>query len=409
MISIKEPKDCCGCNACAQRCPKHCIVLQEDFEGFLYPKVNTDLCIDCGLCEKVCPVINQEKRQEPLDVYAAINLNEIIRCESSSGGIFTLLAEQIIQEHGVVFGACFDENWEVKHTYTETIEGISAFRGSKYTQSRTEDSYQKAEKFLKDGRKVLFSGTPCQIAGLKKFLRKDYENLLSVDFICHGVPSPKIWRMYLNEMYRNLTQDKSKKSTLSDLPGSKKNIETISFRHKALGWKEFSFSIKYHTQGECREFIESFKKNMFMKAFLSDMILRPSCYHCSAKNGKSQSDITIADFWHIHRVLNNFDDDKGTSLIFINDSKGQRFFNSIIDKINYKRVKYSDVKPLSKGLQEVLIEHKNRKLFFSQIDKNSSIIKLIEQATRPTFTERFFSIKRKIACKVKKILNRKSV
>lgn len=402
MISIKEPKDCCGCNACTQKCPKHCIVLQEDYEGFLYPKVNTDLCIDCGLCEKVCPVINQEARQEPLHVYAAINLNERIRYESSSGGIFTLFAEQIIQEQGVVFGACFDENWEVKHTYTETIEGISAFRGSKYIQSRIEDNFIKVEKFLKSGRKVLFSGTPCQIAGLKRFLRKDYENLLTVDFICHGVPSPKIWRMYLDEMYRNLTKHKSRKSTFSNIPDTKKNIETINFRHKALGWKEYSFFIKYHTQGESKEFSELFKQNMFMKAFLSDMILRPSCYHCPAKNGKSQSDITIADFWHIHRILRNFDDDKGTSLVFMNNSKGKEFFHLIIDKIRYEEVRYYDVKPLAKGLREVLNEHKNRTLFFSQVNNNQSIIKLIKQTTRPTFTEKIFSLKKKIMRKIKR-------
>lgn len=259
MINIKEPKDCCGCNACAQRCPKHCIILTEDHEGFLYPKVNTELCIECGLCEKVCPVINQKPKKGPLEVYAAINPDEQIRKESSSGGIFTLLAEKIIQENGVVFGARFDENWEVRHDYTETIEGLAVFRSSKYVQSRIEDNYLKAEKFLKEKRKVLFSGTPCQIAGLKKFLRKEYDNLLTVDFICHGVPSTKVWRMYLDETCRNLIKRGSSSNFIDE--GRRSYIEAINFRHKILGWKRFSFFLKLNSA-----FIQSEK---IQKGFLN--------------------------------------------------------------------------------------------------------------------------------------------
>lgn len=198
MINIKEKHNCCGCSACVQVCPKQCISMSADNEGFLYPQIDTAICIDCGLCEKVCPVINQNEPREPLAVYAANNNNEDIRLKSSSGGIFTLLAEQIISEGGVVFGARFNENWEVVHDYTEAIEGLEPFRGSKYVQSIIGDNFIKAKQFLTDGRKVLFSGTPCQIAGLKKFLRKEYENLLTVEVVCHGVPSPMVWRDYLD-------------------------------------------------------------------------------------------------------------------------------------------------------------------------------------------------------------------
>lgn len=199
MIDIKDKKLCCGCNACVQRCPKQCISVQKDEEGFLYPIVDLSICIDCGLCEKVCLVLNQGSERNPIEVFAAVNKDDSIRMQSSSGGIFTALAEQIIQEKGVVFGARFDEKWEVKHDYTETIEGLKAFRGSKYVQSRIGDTFSKAEFFLKAGRKVMFTGTPCQIAGLRLFLRKEYENLLAVDIICHGVPSPLVWRKYLGE------------------------------------------------------------------------------------------------------------------------------------------------------------------------------------------------------------------
>ena len=198
MIDIKEKNNCCGCSACVQICPKQCISMAADNEGFLYPQVNSAICIDCGLCEKVCPVINQSAPREPLVVYAAKNNNEDIRLKSSSGGIFTLLAEKVIEEGGVVFGAKFDADWNVVHDYTETIEGLAAFRGSKYVQSIIGDNFKTAKQFLNNGRKVLFSGTPCQIAGLKKYLRKEYDNLLTVDVVCHGVPSPMVWRDYLD-------------------------------------------------------------------------------------------------------------------------------------------------------------------------------------------------------------------
>lgn len=175
MISIASKEMCCGCAACEQRCPTSCIVMREDEEGFLYPQTDTSKCIDCGLCEKVCPVLNQGEKRKPLHVYAAKNTKTRIRLQSSSGGIFTHIAEQIIQKNGVVFGARFDENWAVEHACTETLEGLAAMRGSKYVQSRIGRTYRQAKEFLESGRPVLFSGTPCQIRGLKLFLAKEYE------------------------------------------------------------------------------------------------------------------------------------------------------------------------------------------------------------------------------------------
>ena len=199
MIKILDKKDCCGCNACVQKCPKHCITMKEDKEGFLYPNVDENVCIDCHICEKVCPVLNQNMERMPLNVYVGKNPNEEIRIKSSSGGLFTMLAEQVIDDIGVVFGATFNEKWTVVHDYVETKEGLAKFRGSKYVQSNIGNSFKKAMDFLNEGRKVLFSGTPCQIAGLKNYLRKDYDNLITVDFICHGVPSPGVFRTYLQE------------------------------------------------------------------------------------------------------------------------------------------------------------------------------------------------------------------
>ena len=318
MIDIKEKKDCCGCSACVQKCPKQCISLKEDCEGFLYPEVDKSICIDCGLCEKVCPVLYQELSQKPLNVYAAINKNETIRLQSSSGGIFSLLAEKIINEGGVVFGARFDKNWEVMHDYSETIEGLSAFRGSKYVQSRIGNTYIAARKFLEEGRWVLFSGTSCQIAGLKRYLRKEYNKLLTVDVICHGVSSPLVWREYLKEI-------------------NQKNIKItqISFRDKIKGWKKFSLSICFSSYTDTHEnfyFHETLDENIYLQLFLHNLCLRPSCSNCPSKSGKCNSDISLADYWGIIRITPKMYDNKGTSLLLINTSKGKDIFYELDSK-----------------------------------------------------------------------------
>ena len=250
MINIEDKKQCCGCSACVQRCPKQCIVMKEDEEGFLYPVADKDVCIDCNLCEQVCPVLRQREEREPLDVYAAFNKNEEVRMQSSSGGVFTALAESIIKEGGVVFGARFNEDWEVVHDYVETVEGLSAFRGSKYVQSRIGCTFSQAEQFLKQGRKVLFSGTPCQIAGLKLFLRKEYENLLSVDFICHGVPSPGVWRQYLNEFIalmgnkKNSVFSPSKPMVLNSIRSEEIQFCSHPLRAHRARSKKYSFALR---------------------------------------------------------------------------------------------------------------------------------------------------------------------
>ena len=177
MLQITDKSKCCGCNACVQRCPKQCIVMHEDEEGFLYPQVDVTLCIDCGLCEKVCPVINQNMKKDPIVVFAMQHMDKGIRLKSSSGGIFTFIATNIIEEGGIVFGARWNEKLELVHDYTETKEGLSFFCGSKYVQSCIGNIYKDVEYFVKNKRRVLFTGTPCQVAGLKKFLHKEYENL----------------------------------------------------------------------------------------------------------------------------------------------------------------------------------------------------------------------------------------
>lgn len=314
MINIDNKDNCCGCGACVQKCPMQSVSLHEDNKGFLYPQINNDTCIDCGICEKVCPFIHPYDKGKPIQTLAAINKNEIIRMESSSGGIFTLLAEKVIYEGGVVFGARFDEDWQVALDYSETIEGLSEFRGSKYVQARTGDTFKQCEQFLKDGRKVLFSGTPCQISGLKHFLRKEYETLYTVEIFCHGVPSPKIWGDYIHD-----------KSHI---------ISEIKFRDKSEGWNKFHFVLKCKKQDKQNPsaanisvISERFGSNRYMHAFLKNLSLRPSCFSCKAKSGSSGCDISLGDFWGYSRY--HEDDDKGTSAILTYTEKGIRLLKDI--------------------------------------------------------------------------------
>ena len=353
MIHIQDKHNCCGCAACVQACPKQCISFNEDEQGFRYPLVDESLCIDCGLCEKVCPVINQADERKPLKVFAAQNPNEEIRLKSSSGGIFTMLAEAVIDEGGVVFGAQFDNNWEVEHVFVETKEGLEAFRGSKYLQSRTGETYKQAQDFLKVGRKVLYSGTSCQIAGLKKFLRKEYKNLITVDVVCHGVPSPLVWRTYLDDFKKcpkGTTGKNSVCSSINEMPV----ITGIYFRDKSTGWKKFGFVLRgtsaftadkntvlssVNTEEKHDVLLhETFDKNLFMQFFLKNLCLRPSCSACPAKSGKCGSDITLADFWGISAFYPKWDDDKGTSLVLINSQKGMTLFGHL--NVNYIATSY---------------------------------------------------------------------
>lgn len=365
MIEIKDKSRCCGCSACAQVCPKGCISMHTDKEGFLYPNISADDCINCGACEKVCHELKPYDEKKPIKVLAAINKNETIRMESSSGGIFYVLAKEVIDEGGIVFGARFDERWQVIIDYSEDIAGVKAFMGSKYVQARTENAYFNARTFLNEGRKVLFSGTPCLIAGLKHYLHKDYENLLTVDFVCHGTPSPKVWGMYLSEVV--------KKS---------KNVHSVKFRSKANGWKILSSAFPYNETDRIYSIASSASENYYMKAFLSDLILRPSCHSCKAKSGRSHSDITIADFWGISNIFPKMDDDKGVSMVFINTEKGFNAMN--LDEMETNETVYDKVHSLNTACYKSSKPHPKREYFFRRIDKEKSVISLIKSCTKPT-------------------------
>lgn len=362
MIKIIDKELCCGCSACLHICPKSSITFKEDKEGFLYPQVNMETCIDCGLCEKVCPVLNQDDERIPAKVYAAKHKDDEIRMKSSSGGIFTLLAEHVIDDGGVVFGARFNDKWEVIHDYTESKEGLAPFRGSKYVQSYIGNSYKNAESFLKSGRKVMFTGTPCQIAGLKKFLRKEYDNLLAVDFVCHGVPSPMVWRKYMEE--ETVRQGNSGKNKVLVSSKVSSVVTGVNFRDKSTGWKKYSFVLNFSkasVEGEQNLVSSSiFTENTYMKAFLSNLSLRPSCYYCPTKSGKSGADITIGDFWGIdNSTIGN--DDNGFNIL-LNYNESILILNNDINYICHD-IKYEDACLLNNCMLRSVTKPINRDLF----------------------------------------------
>ena len=296
MIHIQNKIDCCGCHACAQICPQHCITMQPDAEGFLYPQIDETACIHCNLCEKVCPIL--QSLEEPKDktpaAYAAINKDDDIRRQSSSGGVFTLLAEYILAQGGVVFGAAMaDDQRSVRHIAVETPEDLAALRGSKYLQSTIGNTYGEAKQALQAGRKVLFTGTPCQIEGLKSFLQgREYPNLYCMDVICHGVPSPLAWQTYVSEQ-----------ETRAGVPARR-----TFFRHKKYGWKTFALLLEF-SNNKAYECVLS--KDAFMQAFLQNACLRPSCHACHFKKLNRVSDITVADYWGVQNQQPDMDDDKG--------------------------------------------------------------------------------------------------
>lgn len=346
---IKEKKDCVGCYACENICPINCISMINDEEGFWYPNVDYDKCVKCGKCINACPTVNYKTVENEPFAYACINKNESIRLESSSGGIFTLIAEEIIDNGGIVFGAEFNESFEVVHGYIDSKEEIKKFRGSKYVQSKIGDKYKLVKVILESGKEVLFTGTPCQIAGLKAFLGKSYKNLFCMDIICHGVPSPKVLRKYVE--YRQKMANSS--------------VQRINFRLKDESWKGYSVSFQFENNTEYRK---NYKQDLYMKAFLKDVCLRPSCYDCKFKTLHRESDITLADFWGIQNILPDMDDDKGTSLIFINSMAGQAMFEKIKDKIIFKEVDINDaVKYNPSAIRSVKLNPK-RNEFFSEIE-----------------------------------------
>lgn len=310
---------CCGCSACYAICPKQAIAMRVDAEGFLQPVINSALCIKCGLCEKVCPVLHPDKSRMPLSVYVAKAKDEALRLRSSSGGVFSLLAREVFKQEGIVYGAGWERpSMRVVHKSAETEDELEDLCGSKYVQSDMGNTYCQVRNQLNSGRVVLFSGCPCQIAGLKHFLEKDYDNLVCVDLICHSIGSPGVFHRFISYLTEN-----------------KGRVKSIMFREKTIAWKSFYFRVQWES-GE--ELLVPFNQTFYALAWWSGLIARRSCFGCKFKEFRSLSDLTIGDAWGIENFAPEMDDEKGCSIVFLSENK--KLFKKI-EKMEMHKVDFA--------------------------------------------------------------------
>ncbi len=346
MKPVEKREQCCGCGACAQICPVKCIAMEADREGFPYPEITGEVCISCGLCEKVCPVAGKTAYSGYMGCYTGYAKEDEIRDCSSSGGIFSLLATAILGFGGVLYGAAADEEQTVRHIRVDSVSGLCLLRGSKYLQSKTENTFSEAKRDLEAGRYVLYSGTACQIAGLKQFLMKDYDKLYTVDVLCHGVPSPAVWKKYLEWQMRKHGAG---------------SVRQMSFRNKKYGWKRYALQLLFDNG---REYLEEHGEDIFLQMFLADICLRPSCHACRFKDLSRMSDLTIGDAWGVDSIDSEMDDDRGTSVILVHSFKGEKILKEVAAGARMHRADVEHLLPPWVDSRKSVAVHPGRKCFF---------------------------------------------
>ena len=360
MHQICDYNTCTGCMACVNICKHNAIAIVQNNEGFYIPQINPNKCVECGLCIKRCPANTNVKFELPLKIYSGWINNENIRLESSSGGAFTAIATPVLKKKGIVFGAKLNQDLKIEHTFIEKEEDLYILRGSKYVQSYIGDSYKKSKQFLQDCRIVLFSGTPCQIAGLKNFLQCEYSNLLTVDLICHGVPSPKIyedWKLWFKKQY-NVSE-----------------LSSIKFRAKKKSWIYYNMYIKgVSNNGKSFTYIGDYYKDTWIRGFLRDYFLRPSCHQCKYTKITRCSDFTIADWWGYKPDKGeNYDfESKGVSLIMCNTKKGYEYFSNFCKRyLTLKERTLEEACKTNKSLNSPFPKPENRDEFWNDYYKYS--------------------------------------
>lgn len=353
MIEIKDKSDCMGCTACYNVCPQKCITMQTDEEGFLYPNINTDDCINCNVCDRICP-LRKETIFSPFVTlaFATQAKDSEIRNNSSSGGAFSVMAHWILQQKGVVFGAGYDKDFNVIHYGVEDYAELSTLRGSKYVQSNLRDTFNEVRNHLMQNKWVLYSGTPCQIAGLKSFLKQKTlcEKLILLDLVCHGIPSPKVWQKYLLYNKTRLHSD----------------INFVSFRHKKYGYAGSTMALGF-TNGKI--YYSGRDIQFFKYTFFEDINTRPSCFKCHFKTIKRESDITLYDCWHVNEFDKTMDDDKGTTMVLIHSDRGRKLFDMIKQNLRFCPAKVEKAIDLD-GVMAVECTKSNpkREAFFKDLD-----------------------------------------
>lgn len=366
MIHLSAKRDCCGCGACVNICTHGSIAMQEDTEGFLYPQFDMSKCVECGLCERTCPMINIPNDNDVQYVYAAKNHNETIRSHSSSGGVFSALASYVFEHGGVVVGCKFNDKMEAFHSIAYKKDELQALQSSKYVQSNTKDIFKKVKNILLNGRLVLFSGTPCQVAALRNYLVKKYHNLICLDILCHGVPSPRIFNDY------NTWLEKRYKG----------RVQAIDFRNKEKDWKRLYIKCTFNN-GKHHFLYAGY--DTYMQLFLSDRLQRPSCFYCPYNTIKRSGDITLGDFWGIGKKRPEKDDNKGISMVLINNHKGLLLWNAVKEKMDFFASDIETAIAGNKVLVQNLPSDKKRNEFYNdyvQFGFDSAIAKHAPEASK---------------------------
>jgi coenzyme F420-reducing hydrogenase beta subunit len=353
MIQIEQKVKCSGCAACYNSCNHGAISMQYDDKGFSYPVIDNKLCIDCHLCEKVCPYLYLDNRPKQImedypPIYACYNKNENIRKVSTSGGIFSLLADKILDDSGVVFAVRFNENFHIVHSKTESKDEIQYFRGSKYAQSEVDHIYRDIRNELKNNRKVLFVGLPCQVAGLKQYINKDNDNLYTCDFICMGIASSVIWDNYLHE-FEDITK-----------------LKSVVFKDKRDGWHNWKIKFTYP---EKETFSTGFD-NLFFNGYLHHLYYRPSCFECPFKGIMRVSDFTIADCWGIDKIFPEFDDNKGATTLIVQSKKAKLLFQIIQNALIYRPINAADVMHYNKYSVHCAELNSRTDAFYEDLEKH---------------------------------------
>ena len=357
MISIQDKSKCCGCNACGDVCAYGAILFKTDIEGFWYPEVDASKCTNCGLCEKVCPNLQPASKIERYSipiVYGAYTTDEAIRLDSTSGGIHSTLAKKIYDQLGYVGGAIYNDDHTVSQYISSNFEDLSKIRSSKYLQSNSEGIYKKIKSLLKAGQLVFYCGSPCYIHALYKYLgEREYDNLITCDFICRGTNSPKVFLSYMD--------------MLESAYGAK--ATEIKFKNKKWGWHNFSMRVNFSNG---KQYCKDRWHDLFFIGYLqAGNFCRPSCYDCQFKGFPQKADITLADFWGIERLDKSMDQDKGTSLVLINSLKGQKLFDSIKSDIVWKEFSADVLRDNDAANKSLRAAMSNRHAFFEDLDKLS--------------------------------------